>query len=228
MGVYSWWTSLTVKLLLENWRQYLAENDSMDQMEEEFVKYLSDTLEKRTKAMDKIEAEMPSRAAGDALAAASVGNKLGSPEQARYEAFNIKKVAMLRKLYYQVAERAFKKLYHKYVDRDFIQNGLVYVHWTIGANWLVGAGDEKKGPKGVGRYLTADRKHQTSAEAYLKGSQLRQHFGKGGVNVGVMIRGHVVIGSNVDMYTHGGYEGAPRSKIFWCCKRIRALPDDGA
>jgi len=215
-----------MKLLLENWREYLAESDSMDQMEEEFVKYLSDTLEKRIEAWNKVEAEMGSGEDKDTnwkrqqrnAPAAFVPTRRNHPPKGTpmrmsdWNEWNAKKVEMLNKLYYEDAERVFKKLYHKYVDRDFIQNDRVYVHWTIGANWIVGAGDEKKGTKGVGRYLTADRKHQTSAEAYLKGSQLRQHFGKGGTNVGVLIRGHVVIGSNIDMHTFGGYEARPDQK----------------
>jgi|10_taG_2_1085330.scaffolds.fasta_scaffold78397_2 hypothetical protein len=204
-----------MKLLMENWRQYLVESDRKDQMKKEFIQ----SLQPLTAELDQID--LPTRPKNDPLdpnitlwdrfreevkhifrigklAPWYYDRYKPSPEQEEWD----KKFEEIATPLHSTASRLYKQIYNKYVDREFLNN-LTFVHWDLNPTL----------------YINADKKHQTSAEGYLPGHELEQHWGRAGI--GIRIKGHVVIGSNYSFGSGGGYEAQPGKESSGYVKSIR-------
>jgi hypothetical protein len=177
-----------MKLLLENWRQYLAESERMEKAKKEFEK---------------------------AVKAGYVGPELSFMDWFK-NTFSYSTDVYKWKQHAQTKERDLKTIYKKNADRNFLDS-LTYIHWTLSGNPV--------------RYLTADRKHQTSAEGYLSNSKLRQHFPQGfnQQGVGIQIRGFVVFGSNTNLQSHSGsaYIAQPGKEASGHVKSVGNVADEG-
>ena len=228
-----------MKLLMENWRQYLVESERGESMVDEYHAYLEDIgirdrIKKnaesagRQRELHKIIAK--SAAPGTEVkvweelwklisAGVAGGDKerFGTSnypddwdsrkrEYVELEIASLKEYNAIRK----IMSKAWKKIYNKHVDRNFLKS-LTLVHWD----------------PNPALYLTTDSKHQTSAEGYLPNKPIVQKWGTPGSEgstgigwkgtapqkiqgTGIQIKGHVVMATNtMGMGTGGGYEAAP-------------------
>ena len=179
-----------MKLLLENWRKYLAESERMEKARAEFKKAVKDGY---------------------------VGPEISFMDWFKwiYHGYS-DKVANWRKNAV-TKEKDLKTIYKKNADRNFLDS-LTYIHWSM-------SGDPAK-------YLTADSKHQTSAEGYAPNSRFRQHFPDNPFNqsrVGIQIRGFVVFGSNANLVSQAGsaYEAQPGKEASGHVKSVGKVADEG-
>jgi hypothetical protein len=116
---------------------------------------------------------------------AKVNNLFSSPQLFRHRAAQKE---FPKATYGGALDKKLRQIYNKYADRQFLDS-LTIVHWVS--------------PEHLQRYLNAGKKHQTSAEGYLPGNPIEQHWGFYGV--GVKMEGWVVLGSNENLYS--GFEG---------------------
>jgi len=233
-----------MKLLLENWRKYLAESERADSMMDEYHAYLENSG-----IRERIKKSHP--AAQRSHQMFKILRK-SLPEDEFRELFDfsidvvngVKKISDLptswgpqkkeyvelqsaaQKEYRAIREimrKAYKKIYNRHVDRDFLKS-LTLVHWDPNPEL----------------YLTTDSKHQTSAEGYLPNKPIIQKWGTPGSKgsgaygykgtapqkiqgTGVQIKGHVVMATNtMGSGTGGGYKAAPGQEASGFSKDIDA------
>ena len=168
-----------MKLLLENWRKYIAESERLEKAKAEYEKLLdSGYIQPDVSFLDWIKTK------------SGIG-------------FSKQTLAKIRRSGEKDVVKGFKNIYKQYADRDFL-NSLTYVHWD----------------SNPARYLTANNRHQTSAEGYLPKQKIDQSYDaveQGAFHnpdaknldltgVGVVIKGYVVLGSNKGFASGGGYK----------------------
>ena len=169
-----------MKLIMENWRQYLVESERREKAKEEWDALVdagkwipredggfADWLRTKARNIFSTDLELASRATAKEFPNAMAWDSLG---------------------------KKLIQIYNKHADRQFLDS-LVIVHWlSTSKNRLQ-------------RYIDAGKKHQTSGEAYLPGALIESHWGVEGI--GVQIKGWVVLGSNENLASGMGYEAYP-------------------
>ena len=169
-----------MKLLLENWRQYLAESERLEKAKAEYKKlFNSGLIEPDVSFLDWIKDKS--------------GGSLGFSKQA---------LAKIRRREQKDVTKGFKNIYKQHADRDFL-NSLIYIHWDRDpVRYLTAGAHHQTSAEG---YLPQQKVEQSYDAKEVEAFHDPTEGATDLAGVGVVIKGYVVMGSNEGFASGGGY-----------------------